>query len=122
MPRVARGEPVFEKQSGDLDFSLRIMLRRNKLFGLWAAAHMGRWGEAAARYVMEIIDAALAGTADDAIVARVRGELVERGFPIAEQQVREQLELCASRAFHELAKELRIADAAAEGLGPPREA
>jgi hypothetical protein len=67
------------------DLPPRIAARRNKLLGAWAAAHMGLTGEDAASYAMSIVEA---GAGDDkAIVRKVCGDLVARGFPIVEQDI-----------------------------------
>jgi hypothetical protein len=78
----------------------RIAARRDKLLGAWAAAHMGLTGEDAASYAMSIVEAGAGGGNDKAIVKKVCGDLVARGFPIVEQDI--------GRLFQEFAAKARV--------------
>lgn len=82
--------------------ALKLLARRNKLLGLWAAAHMGLCGEDAARYVVGIIAPETAESSDTAIIKKICGDLVDRGFPIVEDDVHRQLLLFAAQARAEL--------------------
>jgi hypothetical protein len=82
--------------------ALKLLARRNKLLGLWAAAHMGLCGEDAAGYALSIIAPENAESSDAAIIKKICGDLVGRGFPIVEDDVHRQLLLFAARARAEL--------------------
>jgi hypothetical protein len=72
-----------------------------------AAGHMGLTGEDAARYALSIVEAELAGRDDKAIVKKVCDDLVTRGFPIVEQDVRQQLQVYSAKARAQLATRCR---------------
>lgn len=104
MPMFEDREKVAERrfeQAKDLAF--KIVARRNKLLGLWAASHMGLSSEDAARYAMGIVEAEVAERDDDAIVKKIADDLVTRGYPIVEQDVRAQLRIFSGEARAELA-------------------
>ena len=82
------------------DLPPRIAARRDKLLGAWAAAHMGLTGEDAASYAMSIVEAGAGGGNDKAIVKKVCGDLVARGFPIIEQDI--------GRLFQEFSAKARV--------------
>ncbi len=75
------------KRERDGKLPPRIAARRNKLLGTWAAAHMGLIGEDAASYAISIVEAGAGGDDDNAIVRKVCGDLVARGFPIVERDI-----------------------------------
>jgi hypothetical protein len=68
---------------------------------------MGLTGEDAARYALSIVEAELAGRDDKAIVKKVCDDLVTRGFPIVEQDVRQQLQVYSAKARAQLATRCR---------------
>ena len=69
-------ENAFESKFAlDANMQFRAEARRNKLLGLWAAGVMGKTGDAAAAYAMEVVasDFEEAGTED--VVRKVAGDL-----------------------------------------------
>jgi hypothetical protein len=63
---------------------------------------MGLCGEDAAGYALSIIAPENAESSDAAIIKKICGDLVGRGFPIVEDDVHRQLLLFAARARAEL--------------------
>jgi hypothetical protein len=60
------------KFAHDEEFQFRANARRNKLLGLWAAELLGRKGEAAQAYALEVVKADFEGKASaDEIRARM---------------------------------------------------
>lgn len=104
MPQFEERERAFEREFElGREFAFKLSARRNNLFGLWAAGHMGRRGNAAARYALDIVEAGAAAD-DDAIVARVLGDLITSGFPVDEGRLRARLQACAAEARAQLAR------------------
>ncbi len=62
---------------------------------------MGLTGQAAERYALEVV-ATKSRRSDDALVARLLGDLRAFGVNIGEQQVRAELMQCARRAHQEI--------------------
>lgn len=82
----------------DNELAFKIVARRNKLLGIWAAGHMGLIGEDAARYALSIVEAEVTERDDEAIVTKVCDDLVARGFPIVERDVGQQLQVFSAKA------------------------
>jgi len=69
-------ENAFEaKFARDNDMQFRAEARRNKLVGLWAADLMGKSGEAAIEYAMEVIAADFQEVGDEDVVRKVVADL-----------------------------------------------
>jgi hypothetical protein len=63
------------KWAHDADMKFKIMARRNKLLGLWAAAEMGKDGDAAQAYAKEVIAADFEEAGDEDVFRKVRKDL-----------------------------------------------
>lgn len=63
------------KFAHDADMQFRAEARRNKLMGLWAAALMGRSGEAAEAYAQEVIRADFEEAGDEDVIRKLAADL-----------------------------------------------
>ncbi|OSZ70745.1 aldolase [Sphingomonas sp. IBVSS1] len=73
-------EKAFEtKFAHDEELKFRILARRGKLIGLWAAEKLGKSGEAADEYAKSVLlsDLEIPGDAD--IIAKLLGDLAPLG-------------------------------------------
>ncbi len=69
-------ENAFEaKFAHDSEMQFKAEARRNKLLGLWAAELMGKSGDAAASYAMEVVSADFEEAGDEDVVRKVVGDL-----------------------------------------------
>jgi hypothetical protein len=69
-------ENAFEaKFAHDSEMQFRAEARRNKLLGLWAAALMGKSGDEAAAYAVEVVSADFEEAGDEDVVRKVAGDL-----------------------------------------------
>jgi hypothetical protein len=69
-------ENAFEaKFAHDSEMQFRAEARRNKLLGLWAAELMGKSGEAAAAYAIEVVSADFEEAGDEDVVRKVVADL-----------------------------------------------
>jgi hypothetical protein len=70
-------ENAFEaKFAHDSEMQFRAEARRNKLVGLWAADLLGKTGDEAAAYAMEVVSADFEEAGDEDVVRKVAGDLV----------------------------------------------
>ncbi|MEO8243208.1 MAG: DUF1476 domain-containing protein [bacterium] len=97
-------ENAFEsKYAHDADMQFRAEARRNKLLGLWAAGLLGKTGDDAATYAMEVVTADFEEAGSEDVVRKVatdlagkatadviRAKLVELG-PVAKAQLMSEL-------------------------------
>lgn len=103
-------EMAFEaKFKKDEEVRFKVMARRNKLLGLWAAGKLGMDGEAAAAYAKEVVvsDFDEPGARD---VTRVLHKIVKdfsnKGIAISEHGVRREMDRFLEQAKIEISKEI----------------
>lgn len=69
-------EHAFEaKFAHDADMQFRAEARRNKLLGLWAAELMGKSGDAATEYAMEVVNSDFEEAGIEDVVRKVAADL-----------------------------------------------
>ena len=82
-------ENAFEnKFAHDSEMQFRAEARRNKLTGLWAAALLGKTGDDAAAYAMEVVSADFEEAGIEDVVRKVAGDLAGKATAA---QVREKM-------------------------------
>lgn len=70
-------ENAFEnKFAHDAEMAFKATARRNKALGLWAAELLGKTGDAAGAYAMEVIAADFEEEGDDDVVRKLVKDLV----------------------------------------------
>ena len=79
------------KYALDQETEFKVMARRNKLLGLWAAGLLGKDDAAAEAYAKEVVLADLEEAGDDDVLRKVRGDLEAAGVDRTESQIREQM-------------------------------
>ena len=96
-------ETAFEsKFAHDADMQFRAEARRNKLLGLWAADLLGRSGDDAAAYAMEVVNSDFEEAGTEDVVRKVAGDL---GSKSSADQVRAKLAELLSVAKSQLINE-----------------
>jgi len=80
------------KFAHDQDMEFKIMARRNKLLGIWAADLMGVAGEAAEAYAKEVVISDLEEKGDDDVFRKVRGDLDNKNVEMSDHRIRRQME------------------------------
>lgn len=84
----------------ELDF--KVIARRNKLLGLWAAGLLGLEADAAAEYAKTIVIADFEEAGDDDVYRKVKGDLDSKGLDISEHQIRREMETLLETARAQL--------------------
>jgi hypothetical protein len=88
----------------DQELVFRIVARRNRLLGLWAAERMGLpVGEAADAYAKTVVSADFEAPGDDDVVRKVTGDLEAGGVAATEAEVRAELARVGEEARRQLA-------------------
>ncbi|HEY0012810.1 MAG TPA: DUF1476 domain-containing protein [Allosphingosinicella sp.] len=86
-------ERAFEaKFAHDQEMQFKIVARRNRLLGLWAAKQMGLSDVEAETYASEVIRAEFEEAGDDEVVKKLLGDLTSAGVECDEVRIREALE------------------------------
>ena len=85
-------EKAFEaKYAHDQAKKFKIMARRNKLLGLWAAELMGLSGAAAENYAKEVVASDFDEPGDADVLRKVHGDLAAKKLDVSEHRVRDRM-------------------------------
>jgi hypothetical protein len=79
------------KFAHDEEMKFRIIARRNRLFGEWAARLMGLSDTESESYAKDVIRADFEEAGDDDVIRKVLGDLTTAGIDVDEVKVRETL-------------------------------
>ncbi|MCC5973924.1 MAG: DUF1476 domain-containing protein [Rubellimicrobium sp.] len=70
-----RKDSFERKFAHDAELQFKVDARRNKLLGLWAAGLMGKSGEEATSYALDVVRANFAEPGDEDVFRKVAGDL-----------------------------------------------
>lgn len=79
------------KFAHDEQMSFRIIARRNRLLGEWAARQMGLSDEETASYAKDVVRADFEEAGDEDVIRKVLGDLTSAGLEVSETEIREAL-------------------------------
>jgi hypothetical protein len=106
MKGLTEREKGFEaefKRNQELRF--RVTARRNRLFGLWAAARLGLpAGEEADAYAKTVVAADFEAPGDADVIEKVRSDLDKAGVAVTEREIRAEIERAAAEARRQVAQ------------------
>jgi hypothetical protein len=103
MTTFDKREEAFEKKFAiDEELKFKAEVWRNGLLGLWAAEKLGMSGEAAATYAREAVAGSFAAGGNNALVARVAGDLAAKG--VTEEAIRAKMTELMTLAMVEVRK------------------
>ncbi len=94
-----------EKFQHDQDLQFRVINRRNKLLGLWAAEILGKSGDDAEAYAKEVVLSDLEEPGDDDVVRKLLGDFEAAKVEVSEHRVRHQMEQLLPTAKEQIMKE-----------------
>ena len=85
-------ERAFEtKFAHDEEMKFRVIARRNRLLGEWAAGKMGLSDEETQSYAKDVVRADFEEAGDEDVIRKVLGDLTGAGVEIDEARIREAL-------------------------------
>ena len=79
------------KFAHDEEMQFRIIARRNRLVGEWAARKMGLSQEETASYAKDVVRSDFESAGDEDVIRKVLGDLTSAGVESDEAQIREAL-------------------------------
>lgn len=86
-------ENAFEnKFAHDADLQFKIVARRNKLVGIWAAGKMGLTPEETDAYAKAVVQADFEEAGDEDVIRKLLGDLTSAGVEVDDATVRAALE------------------------------
>jgi hypothetical protein len=103
-------EKAFEKKFAyDEELRFKATVRRNKLFGLWAAGKLGLTGEEAADYAKAVVKADFTEPGDEDVLRKVRADFVAKNVDVSEHQVQRALTELMAEALSQIESDSRKA-------------
>jgi hypothetical protein len=103
MPQFEDRERAFEnKFVHDEEMKFRAVARRNRLVGLWAAKLLGKEGEEADAYALEVVRADFSEPGHEDVIRKLVGDLGERSD---EAEIRSKMDECLVAAKGQLLRE-----------------
>lgn len=103
-----RGKAFENKFAHDQELGFRIISRRRKLLGLWAAEKMHKNDEESLSYALEIVRFGIDDNREGAVVKRVLSDLNTAGINVKEAEIREKMEELHEIAEEQIKKEIAI--------------
>lgn len=86
-------EKAFEaKYARDEEMAFRVIARRNRLLGQWAAEKMGLTPEETDAYAKAVVQADFEEAGDEDVIRKLLGDLLAAGCEIDEATVRKAVE------------------------------
>ena len=86
-------ERAFESQyARDQEMQFKIVARRNRLLGHWAAKKMGLTEAEADAYARDVIRADFEEAGDEDVIRKLLGDLTSAGIDVDEATIRQALE------------------------------
>jgi hypothetical protein len=85
-------EKAFEnKYAHDQETKFRVMARRNRLLGLWAAGLLGKSEADAAAYAVDVVASDFEEAGDEDVVRKVAADLKAAGLSQSEDDIRAKM-------------------------------
>jgi hypothetical protein len=92
-------ERAFEaKFANDQELQFKIIARRNRLLGEWAAARMGLTPEERDAYAKAVVQADFEEVGDEDVIRKVTGDLTSAQIEITDAEIRTALDEMAVEA------------------------
>ncbi|MEN3951119.1 DUF1476 domain-containing protein [Iodidimonas sp. SYSU 1G8] len=108
MTQFDNREKAFEsKYAHDQELAFKVMARRNKLLGLWAAGEMGLSGDAAAEYAKDVVKSDFQEAGDDDVFRKVKADLDAKQVAITDHRLRKEMEDLLVEAKRQVMEELQ---------------
>ncbi len=94
-----------EKFAHDEEMRFKATARRNRLLGLWAAEKLGKTGDAAAAYAMEVVAADFEEAGHEDVFRKIRGDFDAAGVDQSDHQIRRTMDELLVTAMEQLQNE-----------------
>jgi hypothetical protein len=92
MSSMSDREKAFEnKYAHDQDKKFRVIARRNKLTGLWAAGLLGKSDADADAYAKEVVAADFEEAGDEDVIRKIAGDFKAGGVAAGDAEIRAKL-------------------------------
>ncbi|WP_439272444.1 DUF1476 domain-containing protein [Pseudochrobactrum sp. HB0163] len=97
---------AFEKKfAHDEDLRFRAVARRNKLLGLWAAEKLGKSGDDAQAYAMQVVRADLEEAGDEDVIRKLVADFNAASVAVGDAELREKMQALLEEAVQQISAE-----------------
>ena len=102
-------ERAFEaKYARDEDMAFRVIARRNRLLGEWAARLMGLSEEETSAYAKEVVRADFEEAGDEDVIRKLLGDLTAAGIETDDSKIREALTHKEAEARRQIMEQINL--------------
>ena len=77
------------KYANDAEMQFKVIAKRNKFVGLWAAELLGKSGNDAENYAMEVIKSDMEEAGDEDVFRKIKSDL--ESFNISDDEIRSKM-------------------------------
>jgi hypothetical protein len=96
-------EEAFEKKfAHDEELKFKALAKRNKALGLWAAEKLGKSGEEAQAYALEVIQADFEEVGHEDVFRKIRSDFDAAGVNQSDHQIRRTMDELLEIAIKEV--------------------
>jgi len=95
------------KWAHDAELKFKVMARRNKLLGLWAAGEMGIAGDKANEYAMTVVQADFQKPGDEDVLEKVKADFAAANLSHPDRAIRAKMEELLSVAGEQVMGEAK---------------
>mgnify|MGYP000110481535 CR=1 FL=1 len=107
MTQFDNREKAFEsKYAHDQELQFKVMARRNKLLGRWAAEQMGLTGDAITQYAIEVVKSDFQEAGDHDVFRKVKADLDAKQVSVTEHRLRKEMDDLMTVAKQQIADEV----------------
>ena len=97
-----RKDAFENKFAHDEELKFRAMARRNKLLGLWAAEKLGKTGDEADAYAVEVVNSDFEEAGDHDVFRKVRRDFDAAGIDQSDHQIRRTMDELLATAMEQI--------------------
>ncbi|WP_339635345.1 DUF1476 domain-containing protein [uncultured Sneathiella sp.] len=90
------------KFAHDQEMEFKVMVRRNKLLGIWVAELLGKTGADADAYAKEVVISDMEEKGDEDVFRKVRGDIDAANVEMSDHRIRRQMEELLSVAREQI--------------------
>lgn len=106
MASFSEREQAFEnKFKHDAELRFKIIMRRNKLVGLWAAGLLGHTGDKAEEYAKSVVESDFEKPGHDDVIAKLMGDFQAAKLEMSEHLLLKQMEEMLDEAQRQITAE-----------------
>ncbi|MEN3974385.1 DUF1476 domain-containing protein [Emcibacter sp. SYSU 3D8] len=109
MTQFDKREKGFEsKYAHDQELQFKVMARRNKLLGMWAAEQLDLKDDAAREYALDVVRSDFEEAGDEDVFRKVRADLDAKQVSVSDHHLRKQMEDLLDVAKQQIQDEVQL--------------